>query len=474
MSSGDSAHRNGEGALTSSVSPPGRISVRFTENDRFSFVRSFGWKETGHAMGRGNNICMDKLMIAGGKPLRGTVQISGAKNSAVALIPAAILAETQVVLDNLPNISDVDIYTELLQELGATITRRDDQMIIDPRGLRSIPMPNGNVKKLRASYYLWGALLGRFGEATVGLPGGCNFEPRPFDQHIKGFEALGAQVRNEQGAIHFHAKQLVGAKIYLDIVSVGATINIMLAAAKAKGVTIIENAAKEPEIIDVATLLNSMGAKIKGAGTETIRIEGVDSLRGCRHSIIPDRIQAGTYMIAAAATRGDVIVDNIIPKHMEAVTAKLQEMGVHIYEMDESIRVVGQPEYESVDVKALVYPGFATDLQSPMSSLLTQTKGVSILTDYVYNNRFKHVPELARMGARIKVEGRSAVIEGSRLSAAKVKATDLRAGAALVVAGLIASNGVTEISGLEYIERGYDNLVANLKGLGAEVWKQQE
>ncbi|MFE5322576.1 UDP-N-acetylglucosamine 1-carboxyvinyltransferase [Paenibacillus sp. NPDC056579] len=417
---------------------------------------------------------MEKLMVAGGRPLRGTVQISGAKNSAIALIPAAILSETTVTLDNLPILSDVAIYTELLEELGATVEWKEDQMIIDPGALRSKPMPNGNVKKLRASYYLMGALLGRFGEATIGLPGGCNFEPRPIDQHIKGFEALGARVSTENGALHIQAKELRGAKIYLDVVSVGATINIMLAASRAKGVTLIENAAKEPEIIDVATLLNSMGAKIKGAGTETIRIEGVDSLHGCRHSIIPDRIQAGTYMIAAAATRGDVIVDNVIPKHMEALTAKLQEMGVHIYEMDESIRVVGQPFYESVDVKALVYPGFATDLQSPMASLLTQTKGVSILTDYVYSNRFKHIPELVRMGARVKVEGRSAVIEGSILSAAKVKATDLRAGAALVIAGLTVVDGVTEISGVEYIDRGYDRLVANLSELGAEVWRKQE
>jgi UDP-N-acetylglucosamine 1-carboxyvinyltransferase len=259
------------------------------------------------------------------------------------------------------------------------------------------------------------------------------------------------------------------------MVSVGATINIMLAASRAKGSTIIENAAKEPEIIDVATLLNAMGAKIIGAGTETIRIEGVDSLHGCRHSIIPDRIQAGTYMIAAAATRGDVIVDNVIPKHMEAVTAKLQEMGVHIYEMDESIRVVGQPEYQSVDVKALVYPGFATDLQSPMASLLCQARGVSILTDYVYSNRFKHIPELVRMGARMKVEGRSAIIEGSLLSSAKVKATDLRAGAALVIAGLSVSfGGITEVTGVEYIDRGYENLVTNLSSLGAEVWRERE
>ncbi|EPD88454.1 UDP-N-acetylglucosamine 1-carboxyvinyltransferase [Paenibacillus sp. HGH0039] len=411
-------------------------------------------------------------MIAGGRPLKGTVTISGAKNSAVALIPAAILAESTVTLDNLPHLSDVAIYTEILSELGASIEWNNEQMIIDPSAMKSKPMPNGNVKKLRASYYLMGAMLGRFGEAIIGLPGGCNFEPRPIDLHIKGFEALGAEISNENGSLHIRAKQLRGAKIYLDMVSVGATINIMLAASRAKGFTLIENAAKEPEIIDVATLLNSMGAKIKGAGTETIRIEGVDEMHGCRHSIIPDRIQAGTYMIAAAATRGDVTVDNIIPKHMEAMTAKLQEMGVEIHEMDESIRVVGRALYDSIDVKALVYPGFATDLQSPMTSLLTQTTGVSMLTDLVYSNRFKHVPELVRMGAKIKVEGRTAVIEGSTLSAAKVKASDLRAGAALVIAGLTVPSDVTEVTGVEYIDRGYENLVANLTLLGAEVWRE--
>jgi len=414
---------------------------------------------------------MDKLIIRGGRPLRGTVSISGAKNSAIALIPAAILAESTVRLDNLPHLSDVYVYRELLEELGADVDWQGDSMTIDPTRMKPVPMYNGKVKMLRASYYLMGALLGRFGEAVIGLPGGCNFEPRPIDQHIKGFEALGAEVRNERGAIHLKASKLKGARIYLDVVSVGATINIMLAAARAKGTTIIENAAKEPEIVDVATLLNSMGAKIKGAGTETIRIEGVDSLGGCRHSIIPDRIQAGTYMIAAAATRGDVIIDNIIPKHVEAVTAKLQEMGVHVYEMDEAIRVVGQPEYEAVDVKALVYPGFATDLQAPMTSLLTQARGVSVLTDYVYSNRFKHVPELLRMGAKIRVEGRSAIIEGGPLNAAKVKATDLRAGAALVIAALTV-DGVTEISGMRYVDRGYERLDENLRGLGAEVWRE--
>lgn len=418
---------------------------------------------------------MNKLLVAGGRPLKGTVTISGAKNSAVALIPAAILAETPVILDNLPELSDVDIYTELLTELGAVVQRNEDQMIISPEALRSVPLPNGNVKKLRASYYLMGALLGKFGEAVIGLPGGCNFEPRPIDQHIKGFEALGAQVFNEGGAIHIRAKQLRGAKIYLDVVSVGATINIMLAAALAKGITTIENAAKEPEIIDVATLLNSMGAQIKGVGTETIRIEGVDSLHGCRHSIIPDRIQAATYMIAAAATRGDVVVDNVIPKHLEAVTAKLTEMGVTVKEMDEAVRIIGKPEYHHVDVKALIYPGFATDIQSPMASLLTQANGISILTDYVYSSRFKYIPELARMGAKIKLEGRSAVIEGGHsLTGAKVSASDLRAGAALVIAGLTVSSGeVTEVTGLEYIDRGYDRLVDNLSLLGAEVWREE-
>lgn len=417
---------------------------------------------------------MEKLMIRGGRPLRGTVQISGAKNSAVALVPAAILAESEVVLDNLPHLSDVVVYSEILQDLGAVVSWQGDVMKIDPSRLESKPMPNGKVKLLRASYYLMGAMLGRFGEAIIGLPGGCNFEPRPIDQHIKGFEALGATVTNEQGSMRIHAKELRGAKIYLDVVSVGATINIMLAASRAKGSTIIENAAKEPEIIDVATLLNAMGARIKGAGTETIRIEGVDSMHGCRHSIIPDRIQAGTYMIAAAATRGDVTIDNVIPKHMEAMTAKLEEMGVTVQEMDESIRIIGAAEYSAIDVKALVYPGFATDLQSPMTTLLAQAKGVSILSDYVYSNRFKHVPELNRMGANIRVEGRSAIIEGGELFAAKVKAADLRAGAALVIAGLTVKEGITEITGVEYIDRGYDNLVDNLRRLGADVWRETE
>ncbi|MFF2912853.1 MULTISPECIES: UDP-N-acetylglucosamine 1-carboxyvinyltransferase [Bacillales] len=417
---------------------------------------------------------MEKLMIGGGRPLQGVVTISGAKNSAIALIPAAILAESEVVLDNLPSLSDVAVYSEILEELGANVSWSGNQMRIDPSRIVSIPMPNGPVKKLRASYYMMGALLGRFKEATIGLPGGCNFEPRPIDQHIKGFEALGATVTNEHGSIHLYAKELRGAKIYLDVSSVGATINIMLAASRAKGSTIIENAAKEPEIIDVATLLNSMGAIIKGAGTETIRIEGVTEMHGCRHSIIPDRIQAGTYMIAAAATRGNVLIDNVIPKHLEALTAKLLEMGVDIEELDESIRVIGRAKYEHADVKALIYPGFPTDLQSPMTSMLTQAEGVSVLSDFVYSSRFKHVPELVRMGAKIRVEGRSAIVEGSKLNAAKVKAADLRAGAALVIAGLTVEEGITEVTGVEYIDRGYDHLVTNLRNLGADVWRENE
>lgn len=411
-------------------------------------------------------------MIRGGKPLNGTVTISGAKNSAIALLPAAVLAESKVILDNLPDISDVAIYTEILEELGAKVSRDADVIRIDPSQLISKPMPNGKVKKLRASYYLMGALLGRFGEATIGMPGGCNFEPRPIDQHIKGFEALGAVVTNEQGALRIKAEKLKGAKIYLDVVSVGATINIMLAASRAEGVTTIENAAKEPEIVDVATLLTAMGAKIKGAGTETIRIEGVSSMKGCRHSIISDRIQAGTYMIMAAATRGNVLVDNVIPKHLEALTAKLEEMGVEVIEYDESIRIIGKPNYEAVDVKALVYPGFPTDLQSPMTSLLTCAEGTSLLSDYVYGTRFKHVPELSLMGANIRVEGRTAIIEGGPLTAAKVTAADLRAGAALVVAALTVADQVTEIGNVEYIDRGYDHLVENLKALGANVWRE--
>lgn len=416
---------------------------------------------------------MEKLLIEGGHHLEGTVQISGAKNSAVALIPAAILADSTVVIEGLPNISDVGILRDLLEEIGGKATLENKTLTVHPENMISMPLPNGKVKKLRASYYLMGAMLGRFKKAVIGLPGGCNLGPRPIDQHIKGFEAMGAKVTNEQGAIYLRAEELHGARIYLDVVSVGATINIMLAAVKAKGKTIIENAAKEPEIIDVATLLNSMGAKIKGAGTDVIRIEGVDSLHGCRHSIIPDRIEAGTYMIMAAAMGKGVVIDNIISHHLESLTAKLREMGVYIEDTDDQIYIKSNPDKKSIDVKTLVYPGFATDLQQPFTSLLTNASGTSIVTDTIYNARFKHIDELRRMGANVKVEGRSAIINGPvQLEGAKVKATDLRAGAALVVAGLMA-NGITEISGLEHIDRGYEDLVEKLSGLGANIWREK-
>ncbi len=419
---------------------------------------------------------MEKLMIEGGHPLQGTVQISGAKNSAVALIPAAILADSPVTIENLPEISDVLIYSEILEEIGARVKRDSYTISIDPRRMFNQELPNGKVKKLRASYYLMGALLGKFKRAAVGLPGGCNLGPRPIDQHIKGFEALGARVSQEQGMLILEAEKLVGTRIYLDVVSVGATINIMLAASRAEGTTYIENAAKEPEIIDVATLLNSMGAQIKGAGTDVIRVTGVSRLHGCRHSIIPDRIEAGTFMIiaAAAATEGPVKVDNVIPKHLESLTAKLKEIGVHIEEGDDFLIVQGKSYYNDADIKTLPYPGYPTDLQQPITSLLTRAHGTSIVTDNIYHTRFRHVDELKRMGARIKVEGRSAVIEGSTpLQGARVKATDLRAGAALVIAGLMAE-GITEIVGVDHIDRGYENFEAKLRDLGARVWREYD
>ncbi|ERN51945.1 UDP-N-acetylglucosamine 1-carboxyvinyltransferase [Alkalihalophilus marmarensis] len=418
---------------------------------------------------------MEKLMIEGGHPLEGTVQISGAKNSAVALIPAAILADTPVTIDNLPGISDVQLLGDLLREIGGEVelSLADQEIKIDPSNMIAMPLPNGKVKKLRASYYLMGAMLGKFNKAVIGLPGGCNLGPRPIDQHIKGFEALGARVTNEQGAIYLRAEELRGARIYLDVVSVGATINIMLAAVRAKGQTIIENAAKEPEIIDVATLLTSMGAKIKGAGTNVIRIDGVDSLKGCRHSIIPDRIEAGTYMILAAAIGQKVIIDNIIPYHVDSLIAKLREMGVSVETNDDQVLIHNTGEKKGVDIKTLVYPGFPTDLQQPFTTLLTQASGTSIVTDTIYNARFKHIDELRRMGANVKVEGRSAIINGKTpLQGAKVRASDLRAGAALVVAGLTAE-GVTELSGLEHVDRGYENLEKKLLGLGAKLWREK-
>src|SRR3954464_6609746 len=415
---------------------------------------------------------MEKLMIAGGYSLKGTVRISGAKNSGVDLIAATILADSPVTIEGLPDISDVEILKDLLEEIGGKVSMTDEEMTVDPSAMISMPLPNGKVKKLRASYYLMGAMLGRFKKAVIGLPGGCHLGPRPIDQHIKGFEALGAQITNEQGAIYLRADELRGARIYLDVVSVGATINIMLAAVRAKGRTVIENAAKEPEIIDVATLLTSMGARIKGAGTDVIRIDGVDQLKGCRHSIIPDRIEAGTYMIMGASMGKEVVVDNVIPQHLESLTAKMREMGIHIEKSSDQILVATRQLLKPVDIKTLVYPGFPTDLQQPFTTLLTRASGTSVVTDTIYGARFKHIDELRRMNANIKVEGRSAIISGPiNLQGAKVKASDLRAGAALFIAGLMAE-GITEVTGLEHIDRGYSQLVEKLNGLGATVWRE--
>lgn len=415
---------------------------------------------------------MDVYKIRGGKRLSGTIKVNGAKNSAVALIPASILANSPVQIDGLPEISDVWTLKNILEEIGGEVTFDDGTMEIDPSRMIDMPLPNGNVKKLRASYYMMGAMLGRFKHAVIGMPGGCFLGPRPIDQHIKGFEALGATVTNEHGAIYIRAEELRGAKIYLDVASVGATINIMLAAVRAKGQTIIENAAKEPEIIDVATLLTNMGARIKGAGTSVIRIDGVDELHGTRHSIIPDRIEAGTFMIMAAAIGDGIKIDNVIPFHLEALIAKLREMGVEVEEGEESIFIPRPKSLRSVDVKTLVYPGFPTDLQQPFSVLMTQAEGASIVTDTVYSARFKHIDELRRMNAEGRVEGQMAVLFGpTPLSAAAVKASDLRAGAALVIAGLLA-DGETEVRDIYHVERGYSNLTDKLQGLGADIRKE--
>ncbi|MFS0690491.1 UDP-N-acetylglucosamine 1-carboxyvinyltransferase [Sporosarcina sp. 179-K 8C2 HS] len=414
---------------------------------------------------------MDVYKIRGGNPLRGTIKVSGAKNSAVALIPASILADSPVTIDGLPEISDVLTLQALLEDIGGKVQFESGKMTIDPSEMIAMPLPNGNVKKLRASYYMMGAMLGRFKHAAIGLPGGCHLGPRPIDQHIKGFEALGAKVTNEHGAIYLRAEELRGAKIYLDVVSVGATINIMLAAVRAKGRTIIENAAKEPEIIDVATLLTNMGANIKGAGTNVIRIEGVERLHGTKHTIIPDRIEAGTFMIMAAAVGDGITIDNVIPFHVEALTAKLREMGVKVEEREEHIFIPKTENLLAVDVKTLVYPGFPTDLQQPFSVLLSQANGSSVITDTIYSARFKQIDELRRMNADGKVEGQSVILSGpTPLQAATVRATDLRAGAALVIAGLLAE-GETEVQEIQHIERGYSDLIEKLRGIGADIRK---
>ncbi len=414
---------------------------------------------------------MSKFVIEGGTRLKGKVNIGGFKNAAVAIIPATLLCPGKCIIQNVPKIEDVNVFMEILSELGAEAKYIDDTSIsIDASNVDKCYLENGLSKKMRASYYLLGAGLGRFKKASTLLPGGCDIGFRPIDQHIKGFEALGAKVDiTPEGRVNVYADKLVGNKIYLDVVSVGATINIMLAAVYAEGKTIIENAAKEPHIVDTANFLNSMGADIKGAGTDVIRINGVNELTGCTYKVIPDQIEAGTYMIAAAATKGDIIIDNIIPKHMEPVTAKLKEMGVGIEEYGDSIRVFYQHALTPVNIKTLPYPGFPTDLQQPMTVLLSSIEGDSIVVEGVSEDRFKYVNEIKKMGANIEFTKKQANIIGTpTLKGTVVQATDLRAGAALIIAGLIA-DGLTEITEIQHIDRGYELIENKFMNLGAKI-----
>lgn len=415
---------------------------------------------------------MRKIVINGGKPLKGDVAVSGAKNSVVALIPAVILADDVIILDGVPAISDVDSLVEIMEIMGARIKRYDDTLEIDPRGVKNIPMPYGKINSLRASYYFYGSLLGRFAEATVGLPGGCDLGPRPIDLHLKAFEAMGAKVSYEGESMRLateNSEPIHGTHIYFDTVTVGATINTMLAAVKAQGRTVIENAAREPEIIDVATLLNNMGARVRGAGTDVITIDGVDRLNGTRHQVIPDRIEAGSYIALAAAVGSGVRITNVLYEHLESFIAKLEEMGVRMTVEEDSIFVEKQDKLKAVSIKTSPYPGFATDLQQPLTPLLLKAEGRGTIFDTIYEKRVNHVPELARMGAKISVVGDQVVYDGpNQLTGAEVRATDLRAGAALVTAGLMAK-GRTEISNIEFILRGYSNIIEKLRALGADI-----
>ena len=419
---------------------------------------------------------MEKYRVYGGHRLVGDVEISGAKNAVVAILPAVILADGVCRIENIPNIMDVATSLEILSSIGAQVRRLNKNTVeIDPRPISTHVVPHDLARHMRASYYFIGALLGRFGTARVSMPGGCYFGVRPIDQHLKGFTALGATVAPmEHGMIDVVAERLVGNSIYLDMVSVGATVNIMLAAVKARGITVIENAAKEPHIVDLANFLNSMGAKIRGAGTDVIRVRGVQNLHGTSYTVIPDQIETGTLMIAAAATRGDVVIHGCIPTHMEALTAKLLEMGVRVTENDDSIRVRPQGVQRAVNVKTQVYPGFPTDLQQPMTSLLCMANGVSTVSETIFERRFMHLDELRRMGAHIKLMDHSTIlIEGVReLYGAPVTVTDLRAGAALIVAGLMAK-GVTEIYETSYIDRGYERIEEKLRSLGADIRREK-
>ncbi len=418
---------------------------------------------------------MSRLIVTGGSHLQGRVRAGGRKNSAVAILPATLLADGPSVIENVPDIQDVTVYCDILRSLGAKVAaeptngQEAPRTLVDPSPLDLQLPPPELVKKLRASYYLIGVLLAKYGRAEVTFPGGCDIGSRPIDQHIKGFTALGATVKVEHGVVKAEAPRLIGAPIYLDVVSVGATINIMLAATLAEGRTVIENAAKEPHVVDLANYLNAAGASVKGAGTDIIKITGVERLRGVTHSLIPDEIEAATYMIAAAATSGDVIVENVIPKHLESVSAKLAETGATVEENGDSIRVAGNGRPRPVTVKTLPYPGFPTDAQQQATAMLTVASGTSIITETVFEGRFKHIDELKRMGAQITVEGRTAIVQGvDHLTGASVRATDLRAGAALVIAGLMAE-GETEISDIEHIERGYEGAVSKLNSIGAKL-----
>ncbi len=413
---------------------------------------------------------MNQYIMKGGNPLVGEVLISGAKNAALGILAASIMADADVVIENLPDVRDINVMLEAIHEIGAQVVRLDRHTVkINGSTVRDVSVDDEYIRKIRASYYFIGALLGKYKSAEVPLPGGCNIGSRPIDQHLKGFRALGAKIDIENGAVLAHAIDLVGSHIYLDVVSVGATINIMMAAALAEGQTTIENAAKEPHVVDVANFLNSMGANIKGAGTDIIRIRGVRHLHGTEYSIIPDQIEAGTFMCAAAITRGDITVKNVIPKHLEAISAKLLEVGCEVLEGDDEVRVVGRNKQRPTNIKTLPYPGFPTDMQPQMAVTLALADGTSMITESIFENRFKYVDELARMGGNIKVEGNVAVINGVKgLTGAQVEAPDLRAGAALVLAGL-AAIGYTVVDEVGYIQRGYECFDEKLRGLGAVI-----
>lgn len=415
---------------------------------------------------------MEKYVIRGGNRLHGEVTISGAKNAAVAILPATILSDEPCMIENVPNISDIDYIIKILLDMGAEVKMLNKStLLIDPRKVDKPVVGYDLAKNMRASYYFLGALLGKMGRAHVSMPGGCDLGARPIDQHLKGFDSLGAQSSVEYGMVQLESDKLVGAHIYFDIVTVGATINVMMAAVKADGLTVLENAAKEPHIVDLANFLNTMGADIRGAGTDVIKIKGVPHLHGCTYSIIPDQIEAGTFMVAAAATNGNVLVKNVIPKHLESITMKLRKIGVAIEEYDDSVRVRGTGTLEKTSIKTMPHPGFPTDMQPQFTTLLTLASGTSIVTEGIWDNRFKYVDELRRMGADISVDGKVAVVEGTgSLKGAPVKATDLRAGAALIIAGL-AAEGVTEIEDIYHVERGYEDIEKKLRALGADIRK---